>query len=53
MSGRDALKERHGLERQRLREGQDARFIAESRARAQRFRKGAAGIWDRLNGRHA
>lgn len=48
-----AMAERHGAERQRLRDGQQSRSEAETRSRAARFRSGVAGIWDRLTGRHA
>ena len=39
------------LERISLREVQAARWSAESRNRAERFRKGLKGLWDRITGR--
>ena len=50
---RDALKVQHAAERKRLEDGQRARSILETRARAARLRTGTAGIWDRLTGTYA
>ena len=50
---RQAMTQRHADERQAMDMGQRSRFTAESRIRADRFRKGAAGVWDRLTGKHA
>ncbi|MCD1624035.1 relaxase/mobilization nuclease domain-containing protein [Citromicrobium bathyomarinum] len=41
------------LERQRMDMGQSARHENEQRARAERFRIGVAGLWDKLTGRKA
>ena len=41
----------HAQERAKLDAGQKARFEAEARMRAERFRKGMAGLWDRLTGK--
>lgn len=43
----------HALERTRLDLGQRARSEQEARNRAERFRKGMAGLWDRLTGQHS
>ncbi|WP_422005809.1 relaxase/mobilization nuclease domain-containing protein [Pyruvatibacter mobilis] len=43
----------HALERAKLDAGQKARFEAEARTRADRFRKGMIGLWDRLTGMRA
>ncbi|MEL6126800.1 MAG: relaxase, partial [Pseudomonadota bacterium] len=43
----------HALERTRLDLGQRARAEQEARNRAERFRKGMAGLWDRLTGQHS
>lgn len=44
---------KHRLERQRMDAGQSARHENEQRARAERFRTGVAGLWDKLTGRKA
>ena len=46
-----AMAEAHAQERERLDAGQKARSESEARMRAERFRKGMAGIWDRLTGK--
>ena len=43
----------HAVERAKLDAGQQARFEAEARTRADRFRKGMMGLWDRLTGKRA
>lgn len=40
-------------ERAKLDDGQKARFEAETQARAQRFRGGMRGFWDKLTGTHS
>lgn len=50
---RARLKIGHADERGRLHEGQRLRAEAEGRERAERMRKGLAGLWDRLTGEHA
>lgn len=46
------LKERHLAEREALKESQAARWVAETQARAARFRGGVRGLWDRISGKH-
>lgn len=46
------LKERHIAERDALKEAQAKRWVDETRVRAERFRSGLAGLWDRFTGRH-
>ncbi|MEZ5367521.1 MAG: hypothetical protein R2748_35545, partial [Bryobacterales bacterium] len=48
---RQAMAQQHKAERQRLYEGQDARWQAETTRRAERLSKGLRGLWDRLTGR--
>lgn len=48
-----AMVERHRAARHDLQTGQDERWIEESRQRAERFRRGMLGLWDRLTGKHA
>lgn len=48
---REAMARAHAQERAKLDAGQKARFEAEARTRAERFRKGMAGLWDRLTGK--
>ena len=48
-----ALRERQRADREELRDKQSQRAEAEARQRAQRFRTGLGGLWDRLTGRHA
>ncbi|GAK34610.1 hypothetical protein JCM17846_28900 [Iodidimonas nitroreducens] len=48
---REAMARAHAEERAKLNAGQKARFEAEARMRAERFRKGMAGLWDRLTGK--
>ena len=43
----------HSTERAKLDTGQKERFEKEARERADRFRKGMAGLWDRLIGKRA
>ena len=50
---RQELTAKHRLERQRMDAGQSARHKNEQRARAERFRTGVAGLWDKLTGRKA
>lgn len=50
---RTAMAKAHADERTRLDAGQKARSEAEARMRAERFRKGVAGVWDRLTGKRA
>lgn len=50
---RRALQLKHRTERDRLDVGQKARWTAETKERADRFRKGAAGLWDRLTGAYS
>lgn len=50
---RAAMAKAHAQERERLDAGQKARSEAEARMRAERFRKGMAGVWDRLTGKRA
>lgn len=47
------LVERHRAARRDLQTKQEARRIAETRRRAERFRKGIVGLWDRVTGQHA
>ncbi len=49
---RQALVQRQREARQKLKEKQDKRCIAESRTRQARFRPGLKGLWDRLRGEH-
>lgn len=49
---REAMKSRHGDERQLLDNGQAKRWEAETRARANRLRGGFMGLWDRMTGDH-
>jgi len=46
------MRERHRLEREKLDTGQKERQALETRTRAERLRKGVAGLWDRLTGEH-
>jgi len=48
-----AMVERHRADRRDLQTGQDERWIEEARERAERFRRGMLGLWDRLTGKHA
>lgn len=50
---RIAMVDRHRAERSELQEKQNQRHVVESRARADRFRKGLRGLWDRVMGRHS
>lgn len=49
---KQAMKEAHIAERQKLDLMQRERFTDEQRARASRVRHGAKGVWDILTGRH-
>jgi hypothetical protein len=51
LSERTRMVAQHRTERERLREGQDARWKAEARARADRLRTGLRGVLDLLTGR--
>ena len=50
---REEMAYAHALERTRLDLGQRARSEQEARNRAERFRKGMAGLWDRITGQHS
>lgn len=50
---RRAMVERHRAARRDLQAAQEARAIAEARQRAERFRRGLLGLWDRVTGQHA
>ncbi len=45
-----ALKDAHKCERQKLNDGQNARWIAETKNRSERLNKGLRGLFDRLTG---
>jgi hypothetical protein len=45
--------ERHRTDRQALLAAQDVRWIKEAVERAERFRRGVLGLWDRLTGKQA
>ena len=49
---RQAMVDRHHTARRDLQAKQDERWIAEARDRAERFRRGMLGLWDRLTGKH-
>lgn len=53
MEQRDALKDAHRTEREKLDHGQAARQQVEMKDRAARVRGGIPGLWDRLNGTYA
>lgn len=48
-----AMVERHRSARRQLQAAQDERWIGEAVERAERFRKGFLGVWDRVTGKHA
>jgi hypothetical protein len=48
-----AMVERHRAARRDIQTTQDARGVAEARQRAERYRKGLLGLWDRVTGKHA
>lgn len=50
---RTKLVQQHRDERQKLREFQKARWLAETDKRASRLSKGLPGIWDRITGKYA
>lgn len=50
---RRAMADAHAEERAKLDAAQTARFEAEARMRAERFRKGMRGLWERLTGKRA
>lgn len=50
---RRLMRDRHSLERQAMIKGQELRSEKETRIRAEKFRAGVAGLWDRLTGKHA
>lgn len=50
---RIAMVQRHRNLRSELERKQDERWVAEARQRAERFRKGILGLWDRVTGKHA
>ncbi|MBN9037588.1 MAG: relaxase/mobilization nuclease domain-containing protein [Rhizobiales bacterium] len=47
-----AMTERHRTARRDLHASQETRAIAEARQRADRFRRGILGLWDRITGQH-
>lgn len=47
------MTEKHRAARRELTTAQDARWIGEARHRAERFRRGILGLWDRITGQHA
>lgn len=47
-----AMVERHRAARRELQTAQKMRGIAEARRRAERYRKGLLGLWDRVTGKH-
>lgn len=47
-----AMVERHRAARHDLHAAQEKRGIAEARERAERFRRGILGLWDRVTGQH-
>ncbi len=47
------LVNRHQKQRKELKENQDKRQVANMQKRANRFRKGLRGLWDKIRGRHA
>jgi hypothetical protein len=47
---REAMKRAHKEERQKLKQGQENRWIAETKARNDRLNKGVRGLFDRLSG---
>ncbi|MEX0957542.1 MAG: relaxase/mobilization nuclease domain-containing protein [Rhizobiaceae bacterium] len=49
---RMAMVERHRTERRELQAKHDNRWLAETKARADRFRKGIRGLWDRVTGQY-
>lgn len=53
MAQRSSMVSQHQQERTQLRTQQEQRWIAETRARAERFEKGLRGLWGRLTGKHA
>lgn len=50
---RIAMRREQRAERQALKAAQSSRSVDEARERAQRFRRGIGGVWDRLTGRSA
>lgn len=48
-----AMVERHRVGRRVLQTEQDERWVEEARERADRFRRGVLGLWDRLTGKYA
>lgn len=48
-----AMVEQHRNARQQQQAEHDARAVLEARQRAERFRRGLPGLWDRVTGRHA
>lgn len=54
LEGRRAeMAEKHRAARRELLSAQEARWETESRARADRFRRGLLGLWDRITGQRA
>lgn len=47
----DGLKRAHRLERRRLREGQELRWMEETKTRSNRLNKGLRGLFDRFSGK--
>jgi hypothetical protein len=50
---RIAMVKKHRSERAALDQSHEARCQLEAKQRAERFRKGLAGLWDRVTGKHA
>ena len=50
---RQDITRRHTDERQRLDARQQARWIEETKARSERYKRGVRGLWDRVTGQHA
>lgn len=51
-SKRLAMVESHRSARRKLQLAQETRGVAETRQRAERYRKGLLGLWDRVTGKH-
>ena len=47
---RRAMTDQHGAERTKLEAGQEARWVAETRARSERLNSGLRGLWQRFTG---
>jgi len=53
MDARSDMVKQHRAERQKLKDGQASRWMAETKARQDRLNKGLRGVFDRLTGRHS